>query len=163
MNDPQTAYYSEYKDTLRYEYDGAGLLVKATGGAYDSSWSNYQSGSYGSERRSYTHTYTNKDGKLMSFKVNALTSSSAHWNNTNTYNSKTKTDGTYTFEYNKNFANKTNDKNAWILVELEVFLFNYKYPLIKTYSTLPDKFSYASRTTDAETGDLVSEGQMKVL
>ncbi len=158
MDDPQNTYYSEYKDTLKYEYDAAGLLLKATGGSYDSSWSITRREVMVLLVNLIRNTYTNKDGKLMSFKVSALQASNSFWDN-NPYKENTKTEGTFTFEYNKNFANKTNDKNAWILAEKEVLMFDYKYPLIKTYSTLPDKFSYTGTTTDAQTGDLKNESK----
>ncbi len=62
----------------------------------------------------YTNNYTNSNGKLMSIKIDAV----ENYNSTyagNVSSSTTTHDDSYSFEYNKDYANKVDVKNAWVL------------------------------------------------
>lgn len=146
--------YQIYTDTCRYEYDAAGLLVKATGKGYDSSWSNNQTINFSSTRKAYTINYTNKDGKLMSANINEVEESSLTMG-ADTYKGTTiNTEDNYSFEYTKNYVNKADSINAWVLVELDL-LYSAKFPMIK-YAHLPDKMNRTLKRTNAENGDVIS-------
>jgi hypothetical protein len=144
--------YAIFTDTLRYEYDAAGLLVKATGAGYDSTWNNYSGTTYRVNHKVYTYTYTNKDSKLMSAKSSGLEDERIT-NSGGTSKSATQTDVSYTFEYTKNYANKADVKNAWVFAELDL-LYAYQYPMIKGYANFPDKIVHSSKRTDLASGNV---------
>lgn len=148
-----TPRFQIHADTCRFEYDAAGLLIKATGTGYDSTWSNYsQSISFSSNRKAYTINYTNNDGKLMSVKISGVEESSHTQVGSNTYKSTTNTEENYSFEYTKNYANKADSINAWVFAELGS-LYGEKIPAIK-YANLPDKMNHSTKRTDVATGNV---------
>jgi hypothetical protein len=141
-----------HADTCKFEYDAAGLLVKAAGTGYDTTWSKYdQSIYFSSKRKAYTIAYTNKDGKLMSAKITGVEESSNTQVGGSTYKSTTNTEENYSFEYTKNYANKADSINAWVYAELGT-LYGDKFPTIK-YANLPDKMNYSTKHTDVATGN----------
>jgi hypothetical protein len=140
-----------HTDTCKFEYDAAGLLFKATGTGYDTTWSKYnQSIYFSSTRKAYTITYANKDGKLMSAKINGLEESSNTQVGGSTYKKTENTEDNYSFEYTKNYANKADSINAWVFAELGT-LYGEKFPMIK-YANLPDIMSRTTKRTDVATG-----------
>lgn len=145
-----------HADTCNYEYDGAGLLAKGTGTRYDTTWSKYttQSGStqinFSSTRKAYTINYTNKDGKLMAAKINGASAYSYTSVGSGTYKSAENTEEIYSFEYAKNYANKVDNINAWLFIEIGT-LYGEEFPAIK-YANIPDKVNYSKKTTDVATG-----------
>jgi hypothetical protein len=143
-----------HTDTCRFEYDAAGLLIKAAGTGYDTSWSKYSQSIYiNSNREAYTINYTNQDGKLMSAQINGVQQSSNTTNNqagVNTYNNTTKSEEIYSFEYTKNYANKADKINAWVFAELGT-LYGEKFPAIK-YASLPDKMNHSIKSVNVVTG-----------
>jgi hypothetical protein len=153
--DAMSATYPRFEihtDTCKYEYDAAGLLVKATGKGYDSTWSKNQASPYiRSIRKAYTTNYTNKDGKLMSVKTLG-TEETIQTIGANTYTDAMNTEENYSFEYTKNYLNKSDSINAWLFVELDL-LYSSKFPMIK-YANLPDKMRHTTKSTDPATGDV---------
>ncbi|OQP56839.1 hypothetical protein A3860_09655 [Niastella vici] len=140
-----------HADTCKFEYDAAGLLVKATGTGYDTSWSKYsQAVYYSSNRKAYTINYTNQDGKLMAVKITGVEESSNTQVGANTYKSTSNTEENYSFEYTKNYGNKADSINAWVFAELGT-LYGDKFPAIK-YANLPDKMNHSTKRTDVATG-----------
>ena len=141
-----------HADTCKYEYDAAGLLLKATGNHYDTTWSHYtgSSISYSSNRKPYTIEYTNQNGKLMAVKITGTEASSYTQVGGSSYTSATKIEETYSFEYTKNYPNKADSINAWVYAELGV-LYGEKWPTIK-YANLPDKMTESTKRTDVATG-----------
>jgi hypothetical protein len=146
-----TPRFQIHTDTCKFEYDAAGLLVKATGTHYDTSWSKY---SFSSSRKAYTINYTNTDGKLMAAKINGVTESSSTQTGGNTYKSTLNTEENYTFEYTKNYANKADSINAWVFAELGT-LYGDKFPAIK-YAYQPDIMNHSSKSTNVATGNVSS-------
>ena len=149
-----TPRFQIHTDTCKFEYDASGLLVKATGTGYDTSWAKYsdQTISFSSGRKAYTITYTNKDGKLMSAQINGVEESSNTQVGANTYKKAYTTEENYSFEYTKNYANKADSINAWVFAELAT-LYGTKFPAIK-YANLPDKMNYSSKRTNVATGSV---------
>jgi hypothetical protein len=147
-----TPRFQIYTDTCKFEYDAAGLLVKAAGTGYDSSWANYtQSGVYfSSTRKAYTINYTNKDGKLMSFKINGTEAFTSTRVGGSTNKSAESTEENYSFEYTKNYANKVDSINAWVFCEVGT-LYGKKFPTIK-YGYLHDTMNYSIKRKDLSTG-----------
>lgn len=141
-----------HADTCKFEYDAAGLLLKATGTRYDTTWSHYsqQQIYFSSNREVYTISYTNKDGKLMSAKIAGVEASSYTQVGGNTSKSATNNEENYSFEYTKNYANKADSINAWLYAELGT-LYGDKFPAIK-YANLPDKMNHSTKRTDVATG-----------
>ena len=58
----------------------------------------------------------------------------------------------YSFEYTKNYLNKSDSINAWLFVELDL-LYSSKFPMIK-YDNLPDKMNHTTKSIDPATGDV---------
>lgn len=143
-------------DTCKYEYDAAGLLVKATGTHSDTSWSknNNQSVYYSAGKKTYTISYTNKDGKLMSAEIIGIQAYSSTQVGGNTYKSNTRTEENYSYEYTKNYANKVDKINAWLFDNMET-LYEENIPAIK-YAYLPDIMNHTTKTTDLATGSETS-------
>lgn len=140
-----------HTDTCKFEYDAAGLLVKATGTGYDTSWSKYdQSINFSSNREAYNINYTNTDGKLMACKISGV-SVSKHTNNTSTYNSTSNFEENYLFEYTKNYVNKADNINAWVYAEVGS-LYGEKFPAIK-YAYVHDKMTRSIKSTNLVTGE----------
>lgn len=143
------------KDTCKYEYDAAGLLLKATGTHYDSSWYNFNVVEITVERKAYTRNYTNNAGMLMSSKststgfVNYTRGAAA------TIKTNKNIEENYSFQYTNHNSNKTDFVNAWIFAELGL-LYTVDYPLIKTYAYYPDKISYSTTSTNADNGQFLS-------
>ena len=142
-----------HADTCKFEYDAAGLLVKGTGTHYDTSWSHYSGSpiSYSSNRKAYSISYTNTNGKLMAVKITSTEVSSSTREGSSTYNSATNIEENTSFEYTKNYPNKADSINAWVFAELGT-LYGDKWPTIK-YANLPDKMSQTTKRTDVATGN----------
>lgn len=141
-----------HADTCKFEYDAAGLLVKATGNHYDTTWSHYSGSSiyYSTNRRPYSISYTNTNGKLMAVKITGTEVSSSTQVGGSTYNSSTKIEETTTFEYTKNYPNKADSINAWVFAE-NGLLYGDKWPTIK-YANFPDKMNQTTVRTDVASG-----------
>ncbi|MCS3797065.1 hypothetical protein [Niastella sp. OAS944] len=143
-----------YADTTKFEYDAAGLLVKATGAGYDTTWAKYSSTQtyISASRKVYTISYTNNDGKLMAVNINeaetyrTMQVGSNNSSSSSAYNNEE----IYSFEYTKNYANKVDKINAWLFAELGL-LYKGKIPMIK-YANLPDKMSRIRKTTHVASG-----------
>lgn len=86
----------------------------------------------------------------MAVKITGIEASSNTQVGGNTYNSATKTEENYSFEYTKNYLNKADSINAWVYAELGV-LYGEKWPTIK-YANLPDKMNHSTKRTDVATG-----------
>ena len=52
----------------------------------------------------------------------------------------------------KNYTNKADSINAWVLGELDV-LYSSDYPMMK-YANLPDKMTFTEKETNLSTGDV---------
>jgi hypothetical protein len=140
-----------HTDTCKFEYDAAGLLVKANGTHFDTTWSNYGQGpSYSSSREVYTINYTNTNGKLMAFKINGTEESSNTQTSGITSKSTYSTEEDYAFEYTKNYPNKTDSINAWLFAERGL-LYGDNWPTIK-YANIPDKMTHITKSTNVTTG-----------
>jgi len=141
-----------HADTCKFEYDAAGLLLKASGTHYDTTWSHYAGSpvSYSSNREAYSISYTNQNGKLMAVKVIGTEASSNTQVGGATYNSAANTEDNYTFEYTKNYLNKVDSINAWVYAELGV-LYGEKWPTIK-YANLPNIMNESTKRIDLATG-----------
>ncbi len=88
----------------------------------------------------------------MSVKINAIGDESDTWDGVTTKRTSTY-DDSYSFEYNKNYANKVDVKNAWVLAEREI-LYHIDYPLVKTYAYMPDKVTHAEKRTYSNSGNV---------
>lgn len=142
-----------HADTCKFEYDAAGLLVKGTGTHYDTTWSHYSGSSisYSSNRKAYSISYTNTNGKLMAVKITETEESSNTRVGDNTYKSSYNNEENYSFEYTKNYPNKADSINAWVFAELGT-LYGDKWPTIK-YANIADKMSHSTKRTDVATGN----------
>lgn len=151
LDEMSTAYpnYQVHADTCNYEYDAAGLLVKATGDHYDTTW---RTGSVAATRRPFTISYTNQDGKLMAAKITAV----EKYGYTNIAGGgisnklTTNIEENYLFEYSKNYPNKVDSINAWLFFESGVLYSDFA-PTIK-YAYLYDKMSHSTKRTEVESG-----------
>ncbi|MBO9204723.1 MULTISPECIES: hypothetical protein [Niastella] len=149
MNEMTATYptFQVHADTTNYEYNAAGLLVKATGNHFDTTW---RTSSVASTRRPYTISYTNQDGKLMAIKITAV----EYYGYTQTGGTPNKStvniEENYSFEYTKNYPNKVDSINAWLFVEAGV-LYGDNAPTIK-YAYLHDKMNHSTKRTYVESG-----------
>lgn len=141
-NDPQRTFIY---DTTVYEYDAIGLLKKETRSGWDSTWFNPASGlQIITVRTTGTVAYTNSNGNLASAsEVSDRDFSTKQGSRAVTTARHTVV--TTTYQYNKNYANKTDFTNAFIINELNAFA---GAPLNSLYASLPDKFSTSILETD---------------
>jgi YD repeat-containing protein len=155
--DEMTATYPTYQvstDTVNYEYDAAGLLVKATGNHFDTTW---RTSSVAASRKPYTISYTNQNGKLMAIKLTAV----EKYGYTNIAGGgspqkiTTNIEENYTFEYNQNYPNKVDSINAWLSFEMGLLYSDYA-PTIK-YGYLYDKSTHTEKRTDVASGNVYND------
>jgi len=143
VNDGTVQQIETTTDTTDYFYDASGLLTKATGSYFDSTWykDNRSIPQRETNRTRYTRDYTNSNNMMTQIVVNK-TESYIAWRSGTIYTGGTTTDGKYTFEYNHKYPNKTDFNNAVVLAEFGV-IFNSEYLMNKAYAYIPDKVSYA--------------------
>ncbi len=147
-NIPQDWYFY---DTLTYEYDAEGLLKKAVGGQFDSTWFNPNNLEIQSFRTQSVTNYTVTDGNFTnSVKTSNITGNgfqNGHWF------SYTKTDeDTRTYEYTNLYPNKTDFSNTLYLNE-QGFL---PFLLNKKYKNMPDRISWSFISKDQNGNTLTS-------
>ncbi|OQP54318.1 hypothetical protein A4H97_22810 [Niastella yeongjuensis] len=140
--------YDVHVDTTNFEYDAAGLLVKATGFQYDTTW---RTSSAAATRKPYTIAYTNQNGKLMAMKRTSV----EYYSYKNTVSGQpggftTNVEENYAFEYANNYPNKVDSINAWLYYEAGSLYSNYA-PTIK-YAYLFDKMTHTTKRTQVEDG-----------
>lgn len=129
-------------DTTLYEYDAAGLLVKTTRGQRDSTYTqsnpiNWQISIYLIKSvTNYTNTGSNiaKSSMIETF-------SSKTYNSLFSATSKELREANLAYEYDKNYANKTDFKNAIILTELGFLYGGIDCPLNNAYKNAPNKIT----------------------
>jgi hypothetical protein len=129
-------------DTLTFEYNASGLLLKTTGNRYDSTWINPTANQV--IRITSNATYTTESGNL--------TSSDESVNYpiiTRNGNSTTLSGGSSTYRsvyrYTKSYPNKTDFKNAAVLNEYK----QYHEPFLNiNYKHLPDQITKTSVDRD---------------
>jgi hypothetical protein len=130
-------------DTTDYIYDASGLLTKATGSFFDTTW--YDDRNLGfpqieTYRTKYTRDYTNSNNTMTKVVINKTEAFTVSRSGT-THSGNEYTDATYTFEYNHKYPNKTDFNNAVVLAEAGV-IFNRDCLMNKAYAYMPDKISY---------------------
>jgi len=129
-------------DTTDYFYDASGLLIKATGSYFDTTWYKDYTGfpQIETHRTKYTRDYTNSNNMMTAVVINKVDNYIAIRGTIVTGTEYT--DANYTFEYNHKYPNKTDFKNAVVLGEFGV-IFNKDYLMNKAYTYIPDKITYA--------------------
>lgn len=143
VTNPQRTYIY---DTLVYEYDAAGLLKKATGNIYDSTWYNPGQPTIALTRSSVVVNYTNTNGNLATInKITTETGNSWQVGGPAPQGATTTREENVVFQYNRVYANATDFTNAAILNEIELFNLS---PLNKKYANLPEKATISSVTRD---------------
>ena len=144
------------RDTTWYEYNADGLLSLSTQNEFDSIWYN-SGGSLDSSfevKRSNTH-YTNANKNLVSsettsiIKVDAISQDIV---TTNEYSGTTNN----SYEYDKNYSNKVDFKNAYLLSEFYLLTW-HNYPINKGYANFPNKISEISIGVDESGAEIYNE------
>ena len=142
-NHPQRTFYS---DTTVYTYEPGGLLLRKTGTSRDSTWFNPAQVQTSVRTRAFTATYTNANGNLSEM-VKATAEKSRLVAGTTVFTAQSAEEEKVTYEYSRNYANQTDFKNAFLLEEYSVLL--YDFPMNKNYRNLPGKFTRTFAVRDA--------------
>lgn len=147
-NIPQDWYLN---DTVTYEYDADGLLKRAVGGQFDSTWFNPNNLEIQSFRTQSITNYTVTGGNFSSsVKTGNITGNGFQNNHWFSY---TKTDEeTRTYEYVNQYPNKTDFSNTLYLNE-HGFL---PFLLNKKYKNMPDRISWSFISKDQNGNTLTS-------
>ena len=137
---PQRDYVN---DTLLYEYDAQGLLKRTVGRSFDSTWFNPNDLEIQSHRTESITTYTVSGGNV-SGSVQVSSIGGMHWFRGTEFKYFENIEDTYSYEYSKQYPNKTDFSNGALLNEFEVtpFLLN------KNYKNMPDKITRTKISRD---------------
>jgi len=141
---PNTPPQRDYvNDTLLYEYDTQGLLKRTVGRSFDSTWFNPNDLEIQSHRTESVTDYSVSDGNLTG-SVQISNVGGTHWFRGTEFKYVEYIEDSYSYEYSKQYPNKTDFSNAAMLNEFEItpFLLN------KHYKNMADKITRAKISKD---------------